>query len=287
MYLRRDFTKLALAATAIAAPASAKINSVFGGVPLGAQSYSFRDRDVDGAIAAMKEIGIGYTELFSGHVEPKVERGPAGQAALKKWRMEVSKEEIAKVKAKFTAAGINVYAFNYSFRDSFSDEEIEKGFLIAKWLGAKYITASSNVATAKRVAPAAAKHKMIVGMHNHSRIVPNEFATAENFATAMKEGPFIGINLDIGHFWAANFDAVPYMKEHHQHIVTIHVKDRKKNQGDNMPFGQGDTPIKEVLLQMKANKWKIPAMIEYEYKGADTVAEVKKCFEYCKAILTA
>ncbi len=287
MLLRRDFTKLALAATAIAAPASAKINSVFGGVPLGAQSYSFRDRDVDGAIAAMKEIGIGYTELFSGHVEPKVERGPAGQAALKKWRMEVSKEEIAKVKAKFTAAGINVYAFNYSFRDSFSDEEIEKGFLIAKWLGAKYITASSNVATAKRVAPAAAKHKMIVGMHNHSRIVPNEFATAENFATAMKEGPFIGINLDIGHFWAANFDAVPYMKEHHQHIVTIHVKDRKKNQGDNMPFGQGDTPIKEVLLQMKANKWKIPAMIEYEYKGADTVAEVKKCFEYCKAILTA
>ncbi len=287
MLLRRDFTKLALAATAIAAPAAARINSVFGGVPLGAQSYSFRDRDVDGAIAAMKEIGIGYTELFSGHVEPKVERGPAGQAALKKWRLEVTKPEIVKIKTKFDAAGINVYAFNYSFRDSFTDEEIDKGFLIAKWLGAKYITASSNVSTAKRVAPAAAKHKMIVGMHNHSRIVPNEFATAENFATAMKEGPFIGINLDIGHFWAANFDAVPYMKEHHDHIVTIHLKDRKKNQGDNMPFGQGDTPIKEVLLQMKANKWKIPAMIEYEYKGADTVAEVKKCFEYCKAILTA
>jgi len=287
MLLRRDFTKLALAATAVAVPASGKINSVFGGVPLGAQSYSFRDRDVDGAVAAMKEIGIGYTELFSGHVEPKVDRGPAGQAALNKWRLEVKKEEIAKIKAKFDAAGINIYAFNYSFRDSFSDEEIDKGFVIAKWLGAKYITASSNVATAKRVAPAAAKHKMMVGMHNHSRIVPNEFATAENFAEAMKAGPFIAINLDIGHFWAANFDAVPFMKEHHDHIVTIHVKDRKKNQGDNMPFGEGDTPIKEVLLQMKANKWKIPAMIEYEYKGADTVAEVKKCFEYCKAILTA
>ncbi len=284
MLLRRDFTKLALAATA-AAPAFGKINSVVGGVPLGAQSYSFRDRDVDGAVAAMKEIGIGYTELFSGHVEPKVERGPAGQAQLKEWRLGVKKEDIAKIKAKFDAAGINVYAFNYSFRDSFTDEEIDKGFLIAKWLGAKYITASSNVATAKRVAPAAAKHKMIVGMHNHSRIVPNEFATAENFATAMAEGPYIGINLDIGHFTAANFDPVSYMKEHHDKIVTIHLKDRKKNQGDNVPFGQGDTKIKEVLLQMKANKWKIPAMIEYEYKGADTVAEVKKCFEYCKAIL--
>ncbi len=284
MLLRRDFTKLALAATA-AAPAFGKINSVVGGVPLGAQSYSFRDRDVDGAVAAMKEIGIGYTELFSGHVEPKVERGPAGQAQLKEWRLGVKKDDIAKIKAKFDAAGINVYAFNYSFRDNFTDEEIDKGFLIAKWLGAKYITASANVATAKRVAPAAAKHKMIVGMHNHSRIVPNEFATAENFATAMAEGPYIGINLDIGHFTAANFDPVSYMKEHHDKIVTIHLKDRKKNQGDNVPFGQGDTKIKEVLLQMKANKWKIPAMIEYEYKGADTVVEVKKCFEYCKAIL--
>ncbi len=287
MYLRRDFTKLALAATALAVPASGKINSVFGGVPLGAQSYSFRDKDLDGAIAGMKEIGIGYTELFSGHVEPKVERGPAGQEALKKWRLGVTQEEIGKIKAKFDAAGINVYAFNYSFRDSYSDEEIDRGFVIAKWLGAKYITASSNVSTAKRVAPAAAKHKMTVGMHNHSRIVPNEFATAENFATAMKEGPFIGINLDIGHFWAANFDAVPFMKEHHDHIVTVHIKDRKKDQGPNMPFGEGDTPIKAVLLQMKAMKWKIPAMIEYEYKGADTVVEVKKCFEYCKAILTA
>lgn len=286
MLLRRDFTKLALAATA-AAPAFGKINSVFGGVPLGAQSYSFRDRDVDGAVAGMKEIGIGFTELYSGHVEPKVERGPAGQEELKKWRLGVTKEEIGKIKSKFDAAGINIYAFNYSFRDSFSDEEIDRGFVIAKWLGAKYITASSNVTTAKRIAPFAAKHKMIAAMHNHSRIVANEFATAENFAEAMKAGDYIGINLDIGHFTAANFDPVPYMKEHHEKIVTIHLKDRKKDQGANVPFGEGDTNIKGVLLQMKANKWKIPAMIEYEYKGGDTVVEVKKCFEYCKAILTA
>ena len=284
--LRRDFTKLAIAATA-AAPAFAKINSVFGGVPLGAQSYSFRDKDVDGAVAGMKEIGIGYTELFSGHVEPKVERGPTGQEALKKWRLGVTKDEVAKVKAKFDAAGINIYAFNYSFRDTFTDEEIDRGFVIAKWLGAKYITASSNVSTAKRIAPAAARHKMMVGVHNHSRIVPNEFATPDNFAEAMKSGDYIGINLDIGHFTAANFDPVPYMQQHHEKIVTIHLKDRKKDQGPNVPFGEGDTNIKGVLLQMKANKWKIPAMIEYEYKGADTVAEVKKCFDYCKAILTA
>jgi sugar phosphate isomerase/epimerase len=50
--------------------------------------------------------------------------------------------------------------------------------------------------------------------------------------------------------------------------VTIHIKDRKKNQGDNMPLGQGDTPIKEVLQLLKTNRWNIPANIEYEYGGS-------------------
>ena len=64
--------------------------------------------------------------------------------------------------------------------------------------------------------------------------------------------------------------------------MTLHIKDRKKNQGANVVFGEGDTPIKPVLQLLKTKKWKIPANIEYEYKGADTVAEMKKCADYCK-----
>ncbi len=97
--------------------------------------------------------------------------------------------------------------------------------------------------------------------------------------------PFIAINLDIGQFTAANFNPVDYLEQQHKNIVTLHIKDRKKDQGENLPFGQGDTKIKEVLQVLKAKKYPIPAMIEYEYKGADTVTEVKKCFEYCKQAL--
>ena len=96
---------------------------------------------------------------------------------------------------------------------------------------------------------------------------------------------WIGINLDIGHFTAAGFDAVDFLEKHHDKIVTLHIKDRKKNQGANLPFGEGDTPIKPVLQMLKTKRWAIPANIEYEYKGGDTVAEVKKCFDYCKAVL--
>ena len=55
----------------------------------------------------------------------------------------------------------------------------------------------------------------------------------------------------------------------------------------NLPLGQGDTPIKEVLKTLEEHRWPIPANIEYEYKGGDTVEEVKKCYEYCKAALGA
>jgi sugar phosphate isomerase/epimerase len=99
--------------------------------------------------------------------------------------------------------------------------------------------------------------------------------------------PYFYVNLDIGHFVAAGGDPVSYLEEHHTRITNLHIKDRKKDHGANMPFGQGDTPIKAVLLLLKDKKWPIAANIEYEYgkEGMDTVAEVKKCLQYCKETL--
>lgn len=278
---RRHFVTSTLAAVPLLG--AGRINSRINGVTIGVQSYSFRDRPLDAAIAAMKDIGLGSVEMYSGHVEPKGSRED-----LRKWRTTVDLGEFKKVRQKFDAAGIDLYAYNYSFREDFTDEEIDRGFQMAKAMGVKVITASSNVTTAKRIDPFAKKHKIRVGMHNHSNIKPNEFATPQNFADAMAGmSEYICVNLDIGHFTAANFDAVDYLDKHADRIVTLHIKDRKKNQGANLPFGEGETPIKQVLQLMKRKKLTMPANIEYEYKGADTVAEVRKCFEYCKHALSS
>jgi sugar phosphate isomerase/epimerase len=305
MYSRREFGKLALAALALPrVTAAMSLDSTVNGVRLGAQTYSFRelprpDDGVDWLIKAITAAGLSDVELFAPHVEPRTAPGPRrppqdspeakkAREDLRAWRLKTPLDHFRSVKKAFNDAGITIYAFNYSFNRSMTDEEIDRGFEMARALGAEIITASTTLDVAKRVAPFADRHKTVVAMHNHSNLTdPNEFATPESFAAARKMSKQFKINLDIGHFTAANFDAVSYIRENHDTITNLHLKDRKKNQGENTPWGQGDTPIREVLQLLRKEKWPIRAFIEYEYKGAGTpIEEVKKCVEYVKTSLT-
>jgi sugar phosphate isomerase/epimerase len=282
MYTRREIGRMLVAAP-LAAAAFAKIDSKVRGVMMGAQSYSFRElpeRTVDAAINAYKECGLGYAELWQGHLEP------ADRAKADEWRKDPPLDELKQVRKKFDDAGIELYAFNYSFRKNWSDEEIENGFKMAQAMHVNRITASTNPSLAKRIDKYAQQYKVHVGMHNHSNMKADELARPEDFAEAMNgTSKYIGINLDIGHFTAAGFDPLSYLEQHHDRIITLHIKDRKKNQGPNMPFGEGDTNIKGVLKALETKKYAIPAMIEYEYKGTDPIAEVKKCYAYMKQAL--
>lgn len=288
MQTRRHLLKTLAAVPAVSLVTSQlrgqKIDSKFNGVMIGAQSYSFRDRPLDAAIQGYVEVGLGYCELWQGHLEPK------DHAEAKAWRTSAPESFFKDVRAKFDKAGIVLYAYNYSFRENYSDEEIEYGFKMAQWLGVNKITASSNVSTAKRISPLAEKYQIFVGFHNHGNIHPNEFATPDDFSKALEGGSkYLAINLDIGHATAAGWDPLAYLAKNHARILTLHLKDRGPNQdgkeGVNLPFGQGSTNIKGVLQLLEKEHYPIPAMIEYEYKGADTIEEMKKCLAYCKVAL--
>jgi sugar phosphate isomerase/epimerase len=309
MITRREFGALTLGG--IVAGVRLKGDAALGdptvnGVRLGVQTYSFRELPrtpgadaVETVIKAMTDCGLSECELFAPQVEPEfggVGRGARGGAPsaettkaredLRKWRLQTPIDHFRDVKKKFDAAGITIYAFNYSQTPSFTDEEIDRGFEMARALGAEIITASTTLDVAKRIVPFAEKHNMVVAMHGHSQVEkPNEFSSPETFAAAMKMSKLFKVNLDIGHFTAANFDAVSYIRQHHADITNLHIKDRKKNQGDNTPWGEGDTPIKEVLQVLKKERWPIRAYIEYEYKGADPIEDVKKCVAFAKAAL--
>jgi sugar phosphate isomerase/epimerase len=288
---RREAGRRILGASAAAVAAAGGlrgaqwINSVVRGVQVGAQSYSFRDRPLGMAIEAMRTIGLGECELWQGHVEPQ--HLPAEQLTF--WRETVSLSDFHQIRQRFDRAGIKLYAYNYSFSKEMNGAEFDRGFQMAKALGVRYITSSSYLSLIPKIQQYARKYKIVVAMHGHDETSdPDAFSTARTFEKALAMSQhYIAVNLDIGHFVAAGGDPVAFIKQHHDRIVTLHLKDRKKDHGANLPFGQGDTPIVAVLHLLRDNQWKIPANIEYEYgkPGMDTVAEVQKCYEFCRKAL--
>jgi sugar phosphate isomerase/epimerase len=349
-FTRRDLGKIALASLPLAKAFGAKrIDSKFGGVQIGAITYSFNRiaaPDPEAIVKAYPEIGLGECELMSNHCEslagapamPAFGRGggmgrgpgapPPGQAAagtppaepgqppagrkggggrqpltpeqqaerdaaaakLKDWRASATAATWKAVTQKFNDAGVDVALLCYNMQDSMKDEDIEYGFSMAKGLGVKAITTSTTLTMAKRIAPLAEKHKMMVGYHGHDQTNdPNQTATLESYDTLMAYGKYNGINLDIGHFTAANYDAVAFIKQHHDKITNLHLKDRKKDHGPNVAvWGTGDTPMKDVLQLLKTEKYPFPANMEIEYQipqDSDIIAEAKKCLAYVKSCL--
>jgi sugar phosphate isomerase/epimerase len=325
-YSRREFVQCALAgfpAAAFGGSLSPK-GSTSGGVRLGVQTYSFRDMlgapgaATDKMIAAMHELGLTECEMFEPMLQPpalssnaawRMANGkpteasllgrmptaaPAGSEvadleAVRQWRMGPGLDQVAAAGEQFKRAGIRVFAFNFGLKDSCTDEEVDRGFEMTHALGAKIMTASTTLTMARRSLPFVEKHKILLALHGHSNLSdPNQFATPESFTQGLAISPYYRVNLDIGHFSAAGFDSVAFIRAHHAKITNLHVKDRKNNNGANMPFGQGDTPIKPVLHLLKTERYPIPAYIEYEYAGTGTsTEEVGNCLKYVKTALAS
>ncbi len=271
-----------------------KLNSNFGGVQIGVITYSYRSmpQDLESLIQQIKESGINAVELMGDPVELYLGR-PKGAEEIKKWRLSISMDEFKKVKNKLEKEGIHIYAYkpNLLHKNS-TDEEVEFAMRSAKALGATSVTTELMVNDphhSERLGRIAAKYKMYVGYHNH--LQGNDLA----WNTALDQNKYNSVNLDCGHYIAAGGNntvqsLLAYIENNHKRISSIHMKDRKSkaNGADNLKWGQGDTPIKEILLLLKNKKYNIPVTIELEYKipeGSNAVQEVKACKEFAKEIL--
>lgn len=253
-----------------------------GGVRLGVQSWSFRDRSLDALLEALVKIRSSYCELGFNHVEPP--RLPREE--LRKWRLSVPLDEFRKIRKKFDDNGIIISGYSIPMRKGTTPEEMERAFEMARALGVDLVTCTTEVSLAGTIDSFAARAKIRLALHNHSVVKPDELATPDDFMAALRgRSRYTGINLDIGHFVAAGFDPISFLEKNHARIFSLHLKDRKKNQGADVPFGEGDTPVREVLQLLKRKKYDIPAVIEWVGGGTDVVAEVGACLDYCRRVL--
>lgn len=277
----------ALAASALlprraAAAGAALPSSSFGGVEIGAITYSFRSMPsgAEDLLGYLLTCGLSNVELM----------GDAAEAFAKKHTPATGVdgpmdgyEALGKL-YKDAGVAIHIVKFGDIGDKKMTDQECDYYLRAAKAAGAKGITRELSEDAAKRLGPMADKHEMMIAFHNHTQIKPTTYD-----GDFLSHGKFLGINLDIGHYVAGTGESpLPFIEKHHDRILSLHLKDRKKGNGPNAPWGQGDTPIAEVLQLIKKNKYQIFPDIELEYdipEGSDAVKEVSKCVQYCKDAL--
>jgi Xylose isomerase-like TIM barrel len=322
-YTRRQIGKLALSAIPAAsllpraAWAADKPNSKVNGVVIGMNvPYNFGNQamSAEEILQRCVQLGVSGVELRARPVEafmglpPNLRPQPGGgnrggapatapppptpeqQAAAKarledirKWRVAAPLSKARDVRTMYEDAGVMIDIVKFDDVPTYSDDELEYTFNLAKALGARAISCEFSMDDAKRIAPFAQKHRMLVGFHGHAAVTP------AIFDELLAVGPFIGANVDLGHFVAGNsISPVPVITKHHDRITHVHVKDRKMHDGPNMPFGQGETPIIEVLRLIRDKRWNIQATIEFEYRvpeGSDRMTEIAKTVKYCREAL--
>jgi xylose isomerase-like TIM barrel protein len=291
-------------------------NSKFGGVQLGAITYSWRSMPGSSAEDILNyciQDGISSVELMGNVAEeyaglPMAPPRPAHDVVLSDsekeayekavleakeaqllWRISAPMTKFEELRLMYNEAGVDIHIAKFS-PANWSDEEIDYSFMAAKALGAKGVCNEIGEKSAKRLGAFAEKHGMYAIFHQH--LQPGE--PGWTFEKFLDYSPANMLNLDVGHYFGATgLHPNDLIERLHDRIVSIHVKDKTGPKSDpantNMPFGLGETPIADILLLIKKNNWPIYVDIELEYpvpEDSDAVAEVKKCVDYCKEILT-
>ncbi|MFI5140577.1 MAG: sugar phosphate isomerase/epimerase family protein [Sphingobacteriales bacterium] len=285
-------TSKSVFANSIFAPV--KPNSKINGVQIGVITYSFRSMpgSIEQILKYCIDCNINAIELMGEAAEayagaPKYDSSADFSARMAQWRENTIMDPFLAIRKMYNDAGVSIYAWKpNALNAKNTDGEIGYAFEAARALGCSHVTVElpTDDAQTQRLGDLAEKHNMMVGYHAHTQ------ATPTLWDTALSQSEHNGINLDIGHYTAGTSSSpVDFILKNHKRILSMHLKDRKFHDGPNMPWGQGDTPIKEVLQLMKKNGYKFPATIEQEYKipeGSDAVKEVKICREFAKNALS-
>jgi sugar phosphate isomerase/epimerase len=289
-----------------------KPNSKVAGVQLGCTTYSYgrMPHKVDDVIQYLLLAGINSIELRNVAEEdlgiPSLPQVPRGQEMSEKeradlkvaaqglrekqkqWRLTLPMERYEEMRAKFNKAGIKVNIAKFA-PSAWSDEEIDYAYNAAKVLGAFGITDEYSDMAIQRLGKFAEKHQSLAMYHTHQQPAEPGFS----FDSIFKYSPANYLNLDAGHYYGATgLHPNDIIIKYHDKMRSIHIKDKTGPKstpaGANMPFGKGETPIADILLLLKKEKWPINVDIELEYpipEGSDAAKEVAICIEYMRNIL--
>ena len=210
-------------------------------------------------------------------------------AELKAFRLGMDWDKVEEVRKRFESEGISIHIVKTQPAGYNDPELIDYAFKLAKAMGAVGVTDEMNLESAQKIAPFAEKHDMYYIMHNHMQYAQEGFSADPILAVS----PKVMLNFDQGHYFGSTGKhPVDFIKKYHDRIVSLHMKDKTgpntEQPNANQVWGQGQTPLEDVLTYVRDEKLPLFCDIELEYDvkpWSNAVKEVGTCIKYARQIL--
>ena len=267
-FSRRQFLVGSTAALAVTGlPASRRLLATpaedrFGGWPIGIQSYSLRNFNVDEAIRHMQGLGIHFVEFYSKHVP-----------------LNSTPEQLAKLGKKLDSAGIKMSSHGVNgFTDN--HETNRKTFEFAKRAGLKNITANPQPNSFESLDKLVAEFDIRICIHNHGP--GSSYDKIDEVVDAVKDhDPRIGACVDTGHFIRSGEDPVEAVKRLGNRVFALHIKDEEKQEkkSHNVIIGDGFLDVTQLFKTLKAINFPADGSIslEYEANPNNPIDDIQQC----------
>lgn len=219
----------------------------------------------------------------------------AYEAELAAFRKDpATMDKWATLAKKFTDAGIDVHILKWTAGNT--DELLDYSFSVAKIFGAGAICEEASEASCTTLGAAAARNGLKACYHNHAQYAS---MSIDEIQAWLDKSPANMLNFDAGHYFGFGYDnstrlsPIQFIDHFHDRIYSIHLKDKtalnnEAASNQNQVWGQGETPVREILCHIRDNYPQIYCDIELEYSipsWSNSAKEVNNCVRFAREAL--
>jgi len=237
---------------------------------LGLASYTFREFDLDSALAMAGRVGLARIALKSVHLP-----------------LESSEAEIRAAAAKIRAAGLVPYGCGVVYMTT--EAEVEQAFAYARAGGMEVIIGVPGHELLGRAERKVRETGIELAVHNHG---PGDllYPTPASIMDRVKNlDPRIGVCLDIGHCQRSGIDPSEAAVACGARLLDVHLKDVTAPTKDGGPVeaGRGVIDLPRFLRTLAAMDYRGTAAFEYEKDGRDPLPGLAESVGYVRGVLAA
>ena len=263
---RRSFLKLGGAALAAAALARTQLHGLpafaaeehsdaYGGLKMGIQSYTLRDRSFEKMLEAMQnDLKLHFVELFPAHIT-----GLSPTQVLEKLKAH------------------DVKVLSYGVIDFTKNHDANKKiFDLAKSLNLQNLSCNPDRDAFDSLDKLTDEYNITCAIHPHGPGA--KWVKIDQIHNAIKDhNKKIGLCCDTGHLIRADQDPLRALEVFKDRTYALHLKDFKKlgaDKWEDVPAGDATLDVDGVVKFLIANKSEAPVFIEYE--GGNPVVSSQK-----------